>query len=357
MPNILDNFAELKKLDAKNMLGSIEKLGDQIAQVWDEAEKVKIPASYNKVENVVVAGMGGSALGAHLILSLFKNELKVPVQIVNDYFLPAYVGSHTLVVASSYSGNTEETVNAVKEALKHKAKVLVICSGGTLQDWAQSQSLPVLVFSTNNNPCNSPRMGLGYSIFGQLALFSKLQLIKFTKAHLEQSLSAIKNFQNQFGVAVPTALNPAKNLAENVLGKSGWFIAGEHLSGNAHVAANQLNENAKRFGGYFLAPELNHHLMEGLLHPHCNIEELMFILLESPLYDEKIKKRLAITKEILTKNRIHNLSYVCQAKTALEQVCEALLLFSYVSFYSAVSEGIDPTDIPFVDYFKSQLSK
>jgi len=357
MTNILDNFAEIKKLDSQNMLSSIEKLGNQAAQVYEVAQKIKIPLAYGKVANIVVAGMGGSALGAHLIHSLFQNELKVPLSIVNDYHLPKSVGAHTLVVVSSYSGNTEEALSALKDAIKQKAKTFIICSGGALKDFAEASKIPALILPVDNNPCGSPRMGLGYSIFGQIAILSKLKLIKFTDAHLEKTLSAIKLFQEQFGAHVPLSLNPAKNLAENILGKSGWFVGSGHLSGSAHVAANQLNENSKRFGGYFLMPELNHHLMEGLPHPHCNIEELIFVLFESGLYEDKIKKRFEVTKEILAKNRIHHISYVARARTPLEQVCEVLLLSSYVSFYCAIAEGIDPTAIPFVDYFKSQLSK
>jgi glucose/mannose-6-phosphate isomerase len=118
-----------------------------------------------------------------------------------------------------------------------------------------------------------------------------------------------------------------------------------------------MNENAKRFAGYFLIPELNHHLMEGMMLPKSNQKDLLFVLIESTLYDEQIQKRYKITQSILDKNRIAYQVYQCQEKTKLAQVGEILLLTSYMSYYSALLEGIDPTAIPFVDFFKEQLKK
>jgi glucose/mannose-6-phosphate isomerase len=131
MPTILDNRSKIKKLDSQNMLGSLELLGEQVKQMCKQ--KVTLPASYRKVKNVVVLGMGGSTLGSHVIKALYANTLTVPVDIINGYHVPASVSEHTLVIVSSYSGTTEEPVAAGKEALAKKAKVLTISSGGTLK--------------------------------------------------------------------------------------------------------------------------------------------------------------------------------------------------------------------------------
>lgn len=357
MPNILDNFLEIKKLDSKNMLGSLELLPEQVAEVMTGAEKIKVPAAYKKIKNVAVVGMGGSALGTHLIKAVYADELRVGVEIVNDYRLPAFVDKDTLVILSSYSGTTEEVLVAGAEAKKRKAKIAVIAGGGELAQWARANKYPALIFTANNNPCGSPRMGLGYSIAGQLFLFAKLRLLKFTAVEALALIEVLKRAEERLGVKNPTALNLAKQAAEKFVGGTVWFAAARHLSGNAHIAANQLNENAKRFGGYFLAPELNHHLMEGLLYPLNNKDNLLFVLLESDLYDGKIAKRLVVTKEILAKNGIKFLSYRPQEKDRLAQALEILLWGSFASFYSAILTGIDPTAIPFVDYFKAQLKK
>lgn len=355
--NILDNKTEILKLDSKNMLGSIELLGKQIEQVWSVAKKLKIPNGYRKIGNIVVLGMGGSTLGAHVIKELFKEELSAPIEIVNHYDVPGYVNKNTLVIASSYSGTTEEVINAAQEAKAKKAKLAVISAGGTLAFWAKKNKIPALVFPTEFNPSQQPRMGLGYSIFGQMALLSGMGLLKISSAEIEKVKKTVALYEKQFGADNPTETNPAKQFAVKLLNKTVWYVASEHLSGNAHIAANQMNENAKRFSGYFIIPELNHHLMEGMIYPETNKKEMKFVLLESALYEKRVQKRYAVTREIFGKNNIEYLDYKCVEKKPLAQVCEVLILSSCVSFYSAMLEGIEPAAIPFVDFFKEQLKK
>ncbi len=358
MPTInLDNLEEIKKLDSKDMLGSLNLLSKQIDQILKQSVGFKAPVNYKKVQNLVVAGMGGSTLGAHIIKSLFFSELKIPVEIVNSYHLPAYVNSKTLVLVSSYSGTTEESIACFKEAKIKKAKILVIAAGGALADLAQKNKLPSLIFSTENNPCGSPRMGLGYSIFGQIILLSKIGLLKVSNAQIKQAVKIIEKYTKLFGAENPQEKNLAKQLAGKLGERSVWYVASEHLAGNAHTGANQINENAKRFAGYFLVPELNHHLMEGLLNPVSNKQELAFVLLESKKYDARVQKRYEITKQILEKNNLFFVNYECQEKDKLAQVGEMLVFTSFVSFYLAMLAGIDPTAIPFVDFFKAQLKK
>ncbi|TSC85001.1 MAG: Uncharacterized protein G01um101413_385 [Parcubacteria group bacterium Gr01-1014_13] len=354
---MLDDKAKISALDSQNMLGSIQLLGKQVEEVLALTKKVKIPSGYKKVNNMVVLGMGGSALGAHLIKSVFLESLQIPVEIVNGYDAPRFVNEKSLVIASSYSGSTEEIVSAAADAKKKKAKVMVICSGGKLADWAKKNKIPALIFTTNNNPCGSPRMGLGYSIFGQIALLANVGLLKLSPAEVKNALQTISKFNLFFGVDKPEVNNLAKQLATSLLGKSVWYLSSEHLAGNAHIAANQMNENAKRFAGYFIVPEMNHHLMEGTSFPGSNKNDIKFVLLESQLYDKRLQKRYEITKQVLDNKKISFTSYQCQEKKKLLQACEVLVLGSYVSFYSAMLQGIDPTAIPLVDFFKDQLKK
>lgn len=338
------------------MLGSLQALSRQVAQIWHEAVGLEFPADYKRADEVVVLGVGGSAIGADVVRSVFASELKVPVQIVNGYNPPAFVDNKTLVIASSYSGNTEEVESAAKQALAKKARVVVISAGGNLQTFARKNKLPALIFSTKNNPCGSPRMGLGYSIIGQLALFSKLGFLRVNEKEIVAIIKTMQKYEALFGVKSLTSNNFAKQLAERLLDRSVWYIASEHLLGNAHVAANQMNENGKRFGGYFALPELNHHLLEGMLNPKSNKDTLLFVLIKSKLYHSRNQKRYGITKKVLDKNGIQTISYACQEKTKIGQMCEVLVLSGYASFYSAVLAGIDPTPIPFVDFFKDQMS-
>ena len=137
---ILDSREEIIKLDKQNVLGSVEQLADQIEDAWNGAKSVKVPAEYKAVKNIVVSGMGGSALGAHVIKTLYKDSLRQPLEVVNHYQLPAYVNSDTLVVLSSYSGSTEETLASAEDAKKRGAKIVVIAAGGKLLEFGSKQS-------------------------------------------------------------------------------------------------------------------------------------------------------------------------------------------------------------------------
>ncbi|EKD43915.1 MAG: hypothetical protein ACD_72C00073G0001 [uncultured bacterium] len=354
--NILNNIDEIKKLDSKSMLGSLELLSAQVEEVLDCAKKLKIPANYKNAKNIVVLGMGGSTLGAHILKSVFFDKLKAPLEIVNGYHVPEYVDKNSFVLVSSYSGTTEEALFAMKEAMKRKAKMAVISSGGDLAKISAAMKIPGLIFTTNNNPCGSPRMGLGYSIVGQMILFAKAGLIKLSPKDIKNIIFVLKKYNTEFGVS-NVGKNLAKEMARNLFGRSVWYAGAEHLSGNAHAAANQTNENAKRFAGYFLIPELNHHLLEGMIYPESNKNGLGVVLLESALYDVRIQKRFDVTKKVLDKNEIKYWSYIAQEKDKTSQACELLVFGSYVSYYGALLQGIDPTAIPFVDFFKEQLKK
>ena len=365
----LDNIKGIKKLDSKNMLGSLQLLSHQVEEVLEASLAtplksplgngggLRIPASYKKIDRILVLGMGGSVIGSHVFKTLFSDELKVTVDMVSDYHIPAFVNNKTLVLASSYSGNTEEPVNAVKEALKKKAKIMVITSGGKLKAFAKRNKLPLLNYTTKSNTCDSPRMGLGYSIVGQLVMFAKVGVIKLTNKQIKDIVKTLVKYEALFGVGQKTKDNPAKLIAKDLLSKKVLYTGAEHLSGSVHICANQMNENAKRFAVYFLIPELNHHLLEGMIYPASNKNDLAFLLISSNLYGKKVQKRFDITVDVLDKNKIKNFTYVCGEKTRLEQVFEVLVLGSYVSYYSAILQNTDPTAIPFVDYFKEQLSK
>ena len=351
--NILNNRNTIKKIDSKNMLGSIELLGAQIEEVWGNSQKLKFPAGYKKIKNIVVAGMGGSALPAHVFKSVYSS-LKVPVEIVSNYHLPGYVNKDTLVLLSSYSGSTEEVLSIAKEAKNKKAKLAVITSGQDLAKMIKS-GVPGLVFTTQNNPCGSPRMGLGYAIFGQLLIFARLGLIKITKKDFEAVMSVVEKYNNLFGVE--TKDNLAKRSAVLLKNRAVLFMAAEHLVGSAHIAANQMNENNKRLATFFVLPELNHHLLEGMKLPTNNERGLLAVIFNSALYDSRVAKRVAITRTVLAQNNIAQVEYLLAEKDPLLQVFEALVFSSYLSFYGAILEGVDPTAVPFVDFFKKQLKK
>ncbi|HEX7018060.1 MAG TPA: SIS domain-containing protein [Patescibacteria group bacterium] len=354
---ILDSRELIEKVDVANVLGSIEQLGSQVQHIWELAQQVPLDESYKNVNCVVVAGMGGSALGTHVIQTVFKDEIKVPVLISPDYDVPSFVDEKTLVIASSYSGNTEETLAATQDAINKKAKVVGITSGGKLAKLLTEKNLPVLVFEPTYNPSNSPRMALGYSVFGQIALFSQAGLLKITQDDYTSVLEAVAQAHLLSGVNVKTEANPAKLLAFEMIDHIPVLTAAQHLEGITHVFANQINENSKQFSEYRVVPELNHHLMEGLQFPKTNDSNLLFVTIHSNLYLKSNQVRMDLTQQVLEQNDIEFRTFDLKSASKLEQAFELLTFGAYVSFYLAMLNNQNPAPNPWVDWFKDQLKK
>lgn len=355
--NILDQQTQIEKLDKNDMRLSLKALREQCQQAWQEVKKIKIPADYRRAKKILINGMGGSALGGHIIQSLFYDQLRVPLQVIHSYNLPPSVDSETLYIISSYSGTTEEPISTGPAAIKKRAKIMGITTDGKLAKFLTKHKLPRYVFDPKYNLCGEPRMGVGYSVVGQIGLLKKCGYIKVTDQEMEKVYKTLQKANRRFGIANPTKTNPAKKIALACQNRTPILFGSEFLIANAHTFANQLNENGKNFATYFVIPELNHHLLEGLKNPKTNRGSLTFLFLESDLYHPRVRIRHTITKKVIQKHKIGIASYKPSAKTKIEQVFEVLSLGGHVSFYLAMLNGINPALIPWVDYFKEELKK
>ncbi len=351
----LDNIDEIRKLDNLGVYESIKLIPSQVEQSWKEITQEEIPSSCSTVSNVVIAGMGGSALGGRVIDSLIQHRARVPIEVFTEYHIPNYVGPKTLVVISSYSGNTEETVSGFYDAYNKKAALFVVTTGGKLSEIAKKEDIPAYIFDPVENPSGQPRLALGYSISAIIGLLSRCSFIHLTNGEMSSLVTKMSNYSKHFGIEVPERENLAKLQARKLLGKIPVLISSDHLVGSAHVLKNQLNETAKTFSASFDIPEANHHLLEGLRYPVQMRDLLYFLFIESDNYSELIKKRYPITREVIEKNEIATGIYKTQGTSKLEDVFEILIYGSYVQFYLAILYGIDPGPIPWVDYFKEKL--
>jgi len=353
--HFLDDRQAMSQLDAHQTLASIEQIGSQIQAVWDSVETLQFTKEYQNVKQVVVAGMGGSILGTHLIQTVFKDQLNVPILIAPDYTVPTFVDQSTLVIGSSYSGNTEETLSAVKDAHQKGALISGITSGGKLSEWLVQNQLPHLKFEAEFNPSQCARMGLGYSIFGQVALFAKLGLIEVTKSDLQAILNQIVDDHLLMSAAIDKETNPAKLLAFTLTNRLPIILCAEHIESPAHIFSNQLNENAKTYAEYRVIPEMNHHLLEGLSHPKSAKDALFVVSLHSDLYHPQNQKRMKLTEELYEKNGVEVLKHKLSGKTKLTQSFETIVFAAYTAFYLSMIYDHDPIPNPNVDWLKSQL--
>jgi len=355
MPAILDSRDKIKEIDKSNLLGSVESLADQIQDAWDQTKSLIFPAEYATVKNIIISGMGGSNLGSLVIKRLFKDELQIPVEIYPHYQLPGYTSPESLVLLSSYSGTTEETLEAARHAKEVGAKVAVITGGGPLAQLAEDNHWPIYLIDAKYNPSRQPRMAIGYSVFGQLSMFAKMGLINIAEREVLNLVDNLREMSKRLGPDMDG--NPAKHLAFAAYDKHVIFVAAEHLIGAAHVVNNQFNENAKSLTSEWHLPEFNHHYMEALSFPKLARDTTIFFLFNSGLYHERVQKRVLLTKNLLEQKGYEVQLIQATAPTKLEQVFEIIQLGEFVGAYLPILYGIDPSPIPNVDWFKSEMAK
>ena len=355
MTKILDNIKQQLKYDPDKLYDSIIELNLQCQDAFAKASQVKIPK--RRINHLIMSGMGGSGLAARVIESVYQQDLPVPLIRINNYHLPAWANKTSLVVISSYSGTTEETVQTLKEAIAKKCQILIICAGGTLKKLALKHKISMYLINPKHNPSKQPRMAIGYSIIGQLTMVSNAGLIKLTKSEIKNTSSIMSKVIKTNRRSINQSTNPAKKLAQAVHSKQLIMVASQHLTGAFHVVKNQMNENAKQLSHRHDVPELNHHLMEGLRFPKTNKDDLIFWLVNSKLYPKRIQTRMVLTLDVVNQNKINAFEFLPIAKTKLAQVFEVIQFGSLVNYYMTILNKINPAPIPWVDYFKKKLGQ
>lgn len=347
MANINDLNA-IRKIDPQDALGSTEKLLEQLKAAWKEIQTINVPSQYENIQNIVLSGMGASIYGALVIKALLGPKFPYPVEVVSDYHLPSYVNNQTLVVLTSYSGTTEEVLSTAEEAKARNAKMLVLTKGGKLADFAKNSNIPSYIFDGKLNPAGVPRLGCGYTILGLIGLLTKAKIIKIKEEDISSAVDRASPLLDKIK-------KDSKELVGKLVGKIPIIICAEHLSGNAQIIRNQFNETSKTFSAYYLVPDLNHHLMEGLQFPTDS--KLYFLLFQSKNYTSKIQKRMDLTREVISENKqiAHWIPF--DGSTIYDDFVIMLLLGSYVTLYLGLYYDQNPATNPWVDYFKEKLSK
>lgn len=350
---ILDSRREIDAYDKSHLLSSIEDLPKQIADAWQQVEALPLAPQEPRPARLVVAGMGGSALGGLLLKDLLSDKLTLPLEVCRGYTLPAYVDRASLVMLSSYSGNTEETLSCAKEALERRAQVVVMTTGGELENFALAHELPLYKIDARYNQSGQPRMAIGYMVVGLLALLHKLGLVTVNQTELTDLVARLPSLIAK--LSPESSTSSAKLLAYNTYDKTVVLVAAEHLVGAVHITNNQLNENAKVLTAEWPLPEFNHHYMEGLSHPTKLREDVYFLLYNSSLYSPALTKRVKLTRAVIADAGYEVEVIQATAPTKLEQAFEIVTLGSFLSLYLAMLYKIDPSPVPRVDWFKSKM--
>jgi glucose/mannose-6-phosphate isomerase len=349
----LDNWTLFCKTDPNDMLGRIAELPQQCRDAWANVRSLELPPTYRQVSRIVVLGMGGSAIGGDLLRALVEPECALPIVTNRDYTVPAFVNAETLVIASSYSGNTEETLAALEEASKRGAALLAITTDGKLAQRARESGVPLLTFHYQSQP----RAALGYSLVSLIAVVQKLGFIGDKAADLEEAIAVMESLQGGIKEAIPTAENPAKRLAKRLYGHLPVIYGAGYLAEVAHRWKTQFNENAKAWSFFEQLPELNHNAVLGYQFPEELAERILVVMLISSLDHPRHKARFQVTQEILTGRGGACETIEARGQGPLAQMLSAIHFGDYVSFYLAMLYAVDPTPVKAIDYLKERLAQ
>jgi glucose/mannose-6-phosphate isomerase len=347
----LDQRPLYDDIDRDGMLNRILGLPGQIRQAWSIMQASSLPGDFGGARNIVVCGMGGSAIGGDLTRAVVEPEARCPVQVVRGYDLPRYVGRDSLVILSSFSGTTEEVLSAAHQALAVQARVIGITTGGDVAQLGQHVDFPVVTFDFDG----TPREAIGYSTFLMLGLLTRLGYVADQTTQVEATAQIIEQLFREFGPDVRTDENEAKRLAQLMSSRVLVFYGGGHLSDVARRWKGQLNENAKSWAFFEQLPELNHNAVLGYKFPSDAAQRIMVVILSSNLNHPRIALRESLTKEELERRGVQVRRIEARGSSRLEHVMSTVAFGDLVSYYLALVHEVDPNEMDVLKFFKARL--
>ena len=348
----LDDLERFKQLDTLNMLGEIDNLPDQLGFAFQLGMKHLLP-DWKDFNQVVIAGMGGSAIGADLLASYCASLAPLPVSVHRDYGLPLFArGEETLVICSSHSGNTEETLDAFEAARNTGCRIIVVCTGGELAKRAKVDNIPVWTFDHTGQP----RAAVGFSFGLLLAMFQRLGFIPDQSKEMDDALVSMKRLQQRLKVDIPAVKNPAKRYAGQLMGRWVTFMASGLLSTVARRWKGQINEVAKAGANFEFLPEANHNTLAGTINPQETLNaHTMTLFLRAPCDHPRNRLRSDLTRKAFMLEGMNTDFVDGRGDTPLAHMWTLILFGDYMAYYLAMGYGVDPTPIQALVDFKQAM--
>lgn len=352
----LDNLNALKKQDKSGMASVIASFPDQCLDAYKIGLLAKIPAAYRKkYKNIICTGMGGSAIGADMARSYIAEESPIPVFINRNYGLPSFVDKDTLVIVSSYSGNTEETIAAFNDAYSKSARIVLITTGGKLGDLARHRSIPVIRIPSGIQP----RAAIGYSSLTLLVTLSRLGIIRDKAKEINEAIKCLADLgrtslrPNVFG-----AKNIAKNIAKSIYLKIPVIYSStDHMDAVCTRWKGQLAENAKTIASGGLFPEMAHNEIVGWQYPAKALKHLAVIMLRDRGDNPRVAKKMDIVKKEIADLGVKAIEIKSRGKGLLARMFSLMYIGDYVSLYLAVLNDCDPTPVDRITRLKQEMEK
>lgn len=348
-----------RSIDPQDMLGAILGLPEQV----DDAKRITLEATFDgvrgrKFSSLVIAGMGGSAIGGDFLRACYEAVLACPVTVVRDYHLPENVGPDTLLFAASNSGNTEETLAVYAGARKARAAIVAFSTGGKLASLAKADGVPLVTFPGGLQP----RAALGYSFVPLIVAAARLGLMpEVLLDDIDEASAVLRAVRNECNPTVPLAGNQAKTLAGSWLGKIPVIYGSQGERGVvAYRWKTQINENAKAYAVANVFPELNHNETVGWSGSQGQGEvekNLAVVILRDDREPSQIKRRVDLTKQIIIEQDVTLSEAWARGDSTLSRMLSLVYVGDFASFYLAIAYGEDPTPVRVIDWLKSELAK
>jgi glucose/mannose-6-phosphate isomerase len=350
----LDSMDTYARQDPSGLYGRIAELPEQMRKAWDAARALSLPPGYSSAERVVVLGMGGSGIGGALLRALaIESGAKTPFEIVRGCRVPAQVNARSLVIASSNSGNTEETTAAFAEAMASGARCVAITTGGRLREMAREHGVPALTFAWDGEP----RSALGWSFASLLAICGRLGLVPDVAAEFDAALAHMRSVAVAVARDVPEASNPAKRMARRWLGNVPVIIGAEALAPVAYRWRTQVNENGKSWAIADELSEFNHNAPVGYALPSALAPLLRATFLRQASVHARIGLRIDLSIEQMRAAGIDADVLDIPGETALSQMLWAVQFGDFASYYLGILNGADPSEVRALDWLKAKLGQ
>jgi len=352
---IMLNDAEyMYQADTKEMFQSLATLAGQCnTACWDLPGNIDLPA-VEAISNVVVTGLGGSAIGGDLLRIYCLDKCLVPVVVNRNYVMPEFVGEDTLVFAVSYSGNTEETISAYLDAKKRGATIIAVTTGGKLKEMACRDGVTVIPVPGGI----SPRSASGFLFIPTLRIMERLGFLSGIAEEVEKLVDHLKKLHENLKPEIPVEKNSAKQMALKLYNRIP-IIWGS--SGTTEVVAQrwkgQINENAKTPAYWNVFPELNHNELVGFKFPESLLKQLHIVILRDDQDHPRVQKRIEISKNVISKSVAGITDVRASGGGLLARTYSLIYSGDYTSVYLAFLYGIDPGPVEAIDHLKNELAK
>jgi len=352
MVTVLDMLEKINEVDKSGMLDDLGKTADYCRDAIKRAKQVNVSENVNP-KNIVIVGMGGSAIGGKILQGWLRDTLPISIQVCRDYILPAYVNKDTLIFANSYSGNTEETLTAFLTAIQRKCTVFAVTSGGQLEAFCKKLQVPHVIVPSGLQP----RVAIPYMFFSIPVLLEKLGILSNIEDELEETIQVLEKEAKANAPNILTQDNRAKQLATQILGTMPVIYGFRQYNSVAHRMKAQFNENSKVPSKSDTFPELNHNETVGYEAPEILTKTQSIILIRDPQEPAEIRNRIQTTTALVFSRAKTVIEIEAKGKGKLAKMFSVLCTGDFASIYLAILQNKDPTPVNVIVRVKTELAK